>query len=68
MNAVYETTRFFNKRVYNGYITKYLGALNENLPTYDMGTYNSLKMKKDDIMKGFMIPNTEKEELKNMLF
>lgn len=67
-NAEYETTRFFNKRVYNGYITKYLGALNEELPVYNKGTFDSLKMKKDDIIKGFMISNQEKEELKGMLF
>lgn len=68
MNAIYETTRFFNKRVYNGYITKYLGALNENLPQYPTQPYESLKMNKSDIIKGFMISNQEKEELKNMLF
>lgn len=66
--AIYETVRFFNKRVYNGYITKYLGALNEDLPMYDNGTFTSLKMKKSDIIKGFMISNQEKEELKEMLF
>lgn len=67
-NAEYITDRFFNKRVYNGYITKYLGALNEGLPLYDKGTFESLKMKKSDIIKGFMISNAEKEELKEMLF
>lgn len=67
-NAEYETIRFFNKRVYNGYITKYLGALNENLPQYPTEPYESLKMKKSDIIKGFMISNQEKEELKEMLF
>ena len=67
-NAEYETIRFFNKRVYNGYITKYLGALNEDLPQYPTEPYQSLKMKKDDIIKGFMITNKEKEELKEMLF
>ena len=67
-NAIYQKIRFFNKRVYNGYITKYLGALNEGLPMYQTETYSSLKMKKDDIMKNFMISNSEKEELKEMLF
>lgn len=67
-NATYETVRFFNKRVYNGYITKYLGALNDGLPIYPTSTFKSLKMQKDDIMKGFMISNKEKEELKEMLF
>lgn len=68
LNAAYETIRFFNKRVYNGYITKYLGILNDNLPMYKMESYNSLKMEKADILKGFMITIKEKEELKNMLF
>lgn len=68
LNAEYETIRFFNKRVYNGYITKYLGALNEELPQYPTEPYQSLKMAKKDIIKGFMITNNEKEELKEMLF
>ena len=68
INAQYETVRFFNKRVYNGYITKYLGALNDGLPLYDNGTYESLKMNKSDIIKVFMVTNKEKEELKEMLF
>lgn len=67
-NAIYQKIRFFNKRVYNGYITKYLGALNDGLPMYQTDTYSSLKMKKEDIMKNFMISNSEKEELKEMLF
>lgn len=67
-NAEYITQRFFNKRVYNGYITKYLGALNEDLPQYKTEPYESLKMSKSDILKGFMISNKEKEELKEMLF
>lgn len=68
MNAVYETVRFFNKRVYNGYITRYLGELNKGLPAYNQGQYESLKMNKSDILKGFMISNQEKEELKSMVF
>lgn len=67
-NAVYETKRFFNKRVYRGYITKYLGQLNENLPYYNKGTFDDLKMNKQDILNGFMISSKEKEELKEMLF
>lgn len=67
-NAVYERVYFFNKRVFNGYITKYLGALNEGLPFYNKGQFESLKMTKNDIIKGFMISNSEKEELKEMLF
>lgn len=68
INAEYETVRFFNKRVYNGYITKYLGELNKGLPFYNKGQFEDLKMEKSDIIKGFMISNDEKEELKNMLF
>lgn len=68
VNAEYVTTRFFNKRTYSGYITKYLGALNEGLPLYPTKTFRSLKMEKEDILKGFMISNKEKEELKEMLF
>lgn len=68
LNAEYITDRFFNKRVYRGYITKYLGALNNELPYYNLGQYNSLKMEKKEIIKGFMISNEEKEELKEMLF
>ena len=67
-NAVYETVRFFNKRVFNGYITKYLGELNKDLPSYYQDSYDSLKMAKSDIIKGFMVTNQEKEELKEMLF
>lgn len=67
-NAQYVTTRFFNKRVYNGYITKYLGELNKDLPFYNKGQFESLKMPKQDILNGFMISNKEKEELKEMLF
>jgi hypothetical protein len=68
INAEYITDRFFNKRVYNGYITKYLGELNKDLPYYNKGQFESLKMSKSDIIKGFMITNQEKEELKEMLF
>ena len=67
-NASYETVRFFNKRVYRGYITKYLGELNQGLPYYNKGQFEDLKMDKQDIIKGFMISNSEKEELKEMLF
>lgn len=66
--AQYETVRFFNKRVFNGYITKYLGALNDKLPYYKCEPYTDLKMDKSDILKGFLISNKEKEELKEMLF
>ena len=67
-NAVYETIRFFNKKVYRGYITKYLGELNKELPFYNKGTFEDLKMSKKDILNGFMISSKEKEELKEMLF
>lgn len=68
LNAVYERIYFLNKRVFNGYITKYLGALNNELPYYKCETYDGLKMSKSDIMKGFIVSNKEKEELKEMLF
>ena len=68
LNAQYEKIYFLNKRVFNGYITKYLGELNKKLPYYNCDSYNSLKMDKEDIIKGFMISNKEKEELKEMLF
>ena len=68
LNAEYEKIYFFNKRVFNGYITRYLGILNEGLPMYKNECFNSLKMNKEDILKGFMVTNKEKEELKNMLF
>ena len=66
--AIYEKIYFLNKRVFNGYITKYLGALKDGLPYYNSQNYESLKMTKQDIMKGFIISNKEKEELKEMLF
>jgi hypothetical protein len=66
--AEYLTIRFFNKRVYNGYLTRYLGELNKGLPYYNKGQYNSLRMSKKDILDGFMVSNQEKEELKEMLF
>lgn len=66
--AIYEKTYFLNKRVFNGYITKYLGALKDGLPYYNCQNFESLKMTKQDIMKGFIISNKEKEELKEMLF
>lgn len=68
INAEYQTLYFLNKRVYDGYITKYLGALNKNLPYYKIESYNSLKMAKKDILKSFSITKTEKEELLNMEF
>ena len=68
VNAEYQTVYFLNKRVFNGYITKYLGALKEGLPYYKCENYESLKMSKSDIMKGFIVSNKEKEELKEMLF
>lgn len=67
-NAVYETKRFFNKRVFNGYITKYLGELNSELPFYKNEPYTGLKMAKNDILFGFKVTPQEKEELKKMPF
>lgn len=68
INAEYQTVYFLNKRVFNGYITKYLGALKDGLPYYKCENFESLKMSKSDIMKGFIVSNKEKEELKEMLF
>ena len=68
IRAKYQTVRFFNKRVYNGYITKYLGILNKDLPLYPTHTYNSLKMTKNEVIKGFMVTPKEKQELKDMFF
>lgn len=68
INAEYETIYFLNKRTFNGYITKYLGSLNENLPYYKNECYDSLKMSKKDILNGFMVNYKEKEELKSMEF
>ena len=67
-NAEYSTIYFFNKRVFNGYITKYLGALNDNLGYYKMTEYGSLKMEKKDILNGFNVSKDEKEKLMNMEF
>lgn len=67
-NVEYFKKYFFNKRVFNGYITRYLGVLNEDLPYYKNECYTSLKMEKKDILNGFMITNKEKEELKELLF
>lgn len=68
LNAEYQTIFFLNKRVFNGYITKYLGALKDGLPYYKCENYDGLKMSKEDIMRGFIVSNKEKEELKEMLF
>ena len=68
INATYMTDRFFNKRVYNGYITKYLHELLNGLPYYNKGNFDSLKMSKNDILKGFNVSYKEKEELKAMEF
>ena len=59
---------FLHRKVFDGYFNKYLGSLNEGLPYYDIGQFSSLKMSREDILKGFMISNSEKEELKNQLF
>jgi len=64
----YVTKVFLKKRVYEGYNTKYLGEFNDNLPRYNKGCYNSLKMSKKDILAGFIISREEKEDLKRQLF
>lgn len=64
----YNTIIFFNKRVFNSYITKYLGILNKDLNFYDMETYNDLLMSKQDILRSFNVSKEEKEKLINMEF
>ena len=59
---------YFNKWVFDGYITKYLNALNDDLPKYKCYNYKSLKMPKNFILNGFMISQQEKEELKKQNF
>lgn len=67
-NIDYERIRYFCNKVNNSYLTKYLGALNNGLPYYNLGQFNSLLMYKPDILKSFMISSNVKEELKNQLF
>ena len=43
MKADYFRKIFLHNKVFNGYFNKYLGALNEGLPYYDQGQFNSLK-------------------------
>lgn len=64
----YNTVIFFNKKVFNGYITRYLGELNNNLGFYKMETYSDLLMSKKDILRSFNITKEEKEKLVNMEF
>lgn len=64
----YSTVIFFNKRVFNSYITKYLGQLNKNLDYYKMHTYDNLLMSKKDILRSFNITKEEKQELQSMEF
>lgn len=59
---------YFNKWVFNGYITKYLNALADDLELYPCKNFRSLKMPKDFILSGFMITAKEKEELKKQEF
>ena len=60
--------RFFNRRVYKGYITRYLGSLNDTLPYYPSVGFESLKMPKNDILKSFIVSDDTKEELKRQVF
>ena len=64
----YSTVIFFNKRVFNSYITKYLGALNKDLDFYKMSTYTDLLMTKKDILRSFNVTKEQKEDLINMEF
>ena len=68
LRADYVTDRFFNKRVFDGYITKYLHELLKDLPYYNKGTFTSLKMSKEEILRGFRVTLKEKEDLKLMEF
>lgn len=67
-NVEYKNIYFLNKRTYRGYISKYLKSLNDELPYYNMESYNSLAMNKKDILHNFNITKSEKEKLKNMEF
>ena len=62
------TKWFIRKRAYDTYESKYFGMLNKDLPMYDINNYNSKVMSKDDIINGFIIPYSIKEELKNQIF
>ena len=67
-NADFIRKIFLHKKVFNGYNNKYLESLNDGLPYYSIGEYDSITMNKKDILAGFMVTNEEKEELKHMLF
>lgn len=64
----YITQRFFNKRVYRGYCTKYLNALNDGLELYHNEGYNSLLISKKDIISNFNVSRETKEELLKLDF
>lgn len=68
INADYLTFRFFNKRVFRGYSTRYLCMLNENLPRYPNVGFNSLLVQRNDIIRSFNVSSIQKEELKNIEF
>lgn len=60
--------RFFHKRIYNAYATRYLSYLNNGLPEYNNVGYTSLIMEKSDILSSFIVSNDKKEELKKEVF
>lgn len=64
----YITQLFFNKRVYRGYCTKYLNALNDGLELYHNEGYNSLLISKKDIISNFNVSRETKEELLKLDF
>lgn len=69
-NPKYEiyTKWFLRKKVYASYYTRYLKELNNGLELYNLGSWESLKISKKDIMANFIITKQEKEELKEMIF
>ena len=54
---------FFTKRIFRAYDTKYLSSLNENLPIYNKGVWDNLKVTKKEILGGFLLSKAEKDEL-----
>ena len=54
---------FINKKIFRSYDTKYLKALNDGLPLYDGGIWESLTVPKKEILGNFLITKKEKDEL-----
>lgn len=51
------------KPLFKAYDTKYLKALNDNLPRYDQGNWDSLYVPKKEILDSFLISKNLKDEL-----